>query len=220
MIPKTFHRIWFSTSPDDVIPDEFEAFWKRLRELHPGWELRTWSDLDEVLGFARNPETLLLSENVAWRSDVARYEILARFGGVYLDADVEPLRPFDRLVEDPLDEFAFAGWEDAGRTLCPTVLGGPPGHPALEDLVRNLPAWARSRRSRGPVLATGPSYLTRRWRRRDDVVLYAPVRFYPVHWRDRALLGGPYPEASYAVHHWNQGWDPEAKARIDARATT
>lgn len=215
LTPRTFHRIWLSEGPDDVIPLRFEAFWERLKQLHPGWEFITWNRADE-LTFMRNRDLFDAQTNHAGRSDIARYEILAEFGGVYLDTDVEPLRSFEPLVSDPLGVLPFAGWEDA-NLICPTVMGSPARHPAIVDLVKRLSAWAAPRMKKPPNQQTGPYFLTKRWKYRDDVTLYAPVRFYPVHWSARRFLGGPYPDASFCVHHWNQGWDTEAKARIDAR---
>lgn len=208
MIPRVIHRVWLRRDADDVIPDRFEMFWRRFRELNPGWEFVTWYTVPDWIV---NRDVLDWQTTDAGRSDVMRYEILARCGGIYVDTDVEPLQPFERLIRPE----PFAAWED-DRLVCPTVMGSPPGHPAMVDLVTNMRRHARARRHRPPNVQTGPWYITRRWRRRDDVLLYAPVRFYPVHWSERHRLGGPYPEASFAVHHWNQGWDPVAKARIDA----
>ena len=38
------------------------------------------------------------ARNLAERADVLRYEILRRHGGVYVDVDVECLRPLDDLL--------------------------------------------------------------------------------------------------------------------------
>ena len=198
MIPRILHRIWL----DEPVPEQFEAFWDRFAELHPDWELRTWSDSNQ-LSWLRLPEVFERQTTHAGRSDVLRYELLYQFGGVYVDTDVEPLRPFDEL----LDGAPFAGWEDA-RMICPTVMGGEAKHPALGDLIQNLPRWEMKHRGSPPNLATGPWFLTRRWRFRDDVRLLEPAAFYPVHWSEKAKLGGSYPLASFAVHHWNAGWLP------------
>lgn len=148
----------------------------------------------------------------AGRSDVLRYAALWQFGGVYLDTDVQPLRSFDELLDgDP-----FAGWEDS-KLICPTVMGSPPGHPAVGALLDSLPAWAGARPGAAPNEQTGPNFLTPMWRDRTDVRLFPPVAFYPVGWWERDKLGGPYPPESFAVHWWNQGWDQKAKARIDAK---
>jgi mannosyltransferase OCH1-like enzyme len=139
----------------------------------------------------------------AGKSDVLRYELLATFGGLYVDTDVEPLRPFDELLNGE----AFIGWEDR-NLLCPTVMGSPAGHPAMLALLEALPAWFRTYRGAPPNRQTGPYFVTRHLRGRSDVRLLPPETFYPVHWSSKKDLGGPYPMESLAVHHWNAGWLP------------
>jgi mannosyltransferase OCH1-like enzyme len=203
VIPRVIHRIWLDDDGTDPIPARFEAFWARFGELHPGWDLRTWSDTTQ-LGWMRCRETFDAQTTHAGRSDVLRYELMASFGGVYVDTDVEPLRPFDDLLDEPRP---FAGWEDRNM-ICPTVLGSPPGHPAVEELIARLPGWAYRHAMRPPNQATGPYFLTHYWRLRTDVRLLDPVAFYPTHWSRKRDLGGPYPPESYAVHHWAASWLP------------
>jgi mannosyltransferase OCH1-like enzyme len=199
MIPKLAHRIWL----DEPMPERFEGFWRRFRELHPDWELVTW-DRSGMLDWMSNWSVFTRCTTWAGKSDVARYEILARYGGVYLDTDVEPLRSFDDL----LGAGPFVAWEDQ-RLLCPTVMGAPPQHPAAQALVDGLAEWFARREGKPPNQATGPYFLTAMWRARTDVRLLPPVTFYPVHWSEKRNLGGPYPAASYAVHHWAAGWLPD-----------
>jgi mannosyltransferase OCH1-like enzyme len=199
MIPKVLHRVWL----DEPIPEVFEGYWRTFQRLHPGWRFVTWAT-SESLGWLRCLDVFQRQTTWAGKSDVARYEVLARFGGIYVDTDVEPLRAFDDLLDGP----PFAAWEDT-RMICPTVMGSPATHPAIEALVEGLPRWANARAHRPPNQQTGPYFLTKMWRHRPDVRLLPPETFYPVHWSERARLGGPYPAGSYAVHHWNAGWLPD-----------
>lgn len=217
MIPRVFHRIWL----DEPVPEKFEEFWAKLRELHPrGWEFRTWADSGE-LGWIKNREMFdaatLEAEGVssyATRSDVLRYEILAKYGGVYLDADVEPLRAFDELMADPRP---FIAWEDDWE-LDPAVIASPPGHPAAVALVESVASFEGPPGNKGgPPSLTGPGFVTAQWRHRPDVRRLRPISFFPVHYKEMELLGGPYPAESFAVHHWNAGWKPaERRAADDA----
>lgn len=168
--------------------------------LHPGWVFTTWRK-PGALGWMRCKDEFDRAETLAGKSDVARYEILEAYGGIYLDTDVEPLRRFDDL----LGPTPFIGWEDS-RLLCPTVMGSPAHHPAIEQLLDQLPRWVARHQGKPPNQATGPHFVTAAWRRRTDVRRLPPAAFYPVHWSEKARLGGPYPQESYAVHHWNSGW--------------
>lgn len=201
-IPRTFHRIWIPRHEQDVIPARFQEYWKMFQDLHPDWEFKTWGDESYIKDWLVNRDLWDVVNPLAGRTDLLRYEIILREGGIYVDADVEPLRAFDDLLHgDP-----FMGWESEDR-LCPTVIGGEAGHPALAALVEGLPGWVQEHAEEtDPVVQTGPIYVTEQWRSREDVRRLPPVYFYPVGPTERKLLGGPYPGGSYSVHHWNKGW--------------
>jgi len=197
VIPKVFHRIWL----DEPVPEHLERFWQRFIDLHPGFEFVTWNDSTQ-LGWLRCKSVFDRARTWAGKSDVLRYEVMYEHGGIYVDTDVEPLRSFAELLEDPRP---FAAWEDE-RLICPTVLGSPPGHDAFAAVLALLPTWSKRYPSTKPNYATGPFPFTHVWRNRTDVRLLPPVTFYPVHWSARERLGGPYPVESFCVHHWQAGW--------------
>lgn len=205
MIPKKLHRIWL----DEPIPERYEQFWQGLSELHPDWELITWNDSNK-LDWLRCRDVFDAVTSHAGRADVLRYEIIAKYGGVYVDTDVEGLKPFDPLLDD---DRAFIAWENT-ELLCPTVIGAPPNHAALNALLDELPDWFAHNKRKPPNEQTGPVFITKQWRRRDDVRRLPPVAFYPVGWWEKKRLGGPYPARSYAVHHWDKGWAAEEKKTV------
>ncbi len=217
-IPKVFHRVWFPADSTDVIPPKFEGFWTRLQELHPDYDFITHDDPDKVQGWLTNAELFQKVRDAAEADpdrykdlaygslpDIVRYEICNRFGGVYIDVDFEPLNPFDDLLAK---DMPFIGWESFNFVCC-ALMGGPPGHPAFADLVENLPAHAEEHWEEPAVGRTGPAYITSRWVERTDVLRLPPSTFYPVCWDERERLGGPYPDDTIAVHHWNAGWIPK-----------
>lgn len=169
--------------------------------MNPGWMFMTHASSAEARSWMRCADVFDRQDTWAGKSDVLRYEVLARWGGIYVDTDVEPLKPLGPLLDgDP-----FIAWE-TNRLLCPTVMGAPAGHPAIEALLDALPDWANRRTAAPPNQQTGPYFVTHVWRRRTDVRKLDRETFYPVGWWEREKLGGPYPEESYTVHHWNAGW--------------
>lgn len=207
MIPRLFHRVYL----DEEVPEKFEGFWRRFQLLHPTWEFRTWND-SKALDWLHCRKEFRMARTWAGKSDILRYELLYRYGGVYVDTDVEPLKAFDGLLHSG----AFAGWE-SDTLICPTVMGAEAGHPALAVLLNRLPGWFAARPMAPPNYQTGPNFLTKQWRRRKDVRLLDRNIFYPIGWWERDRLGGPYPEETLSVHHWNQGWDLQAKEQMDRR---
>lgn len=200
MIPKIFHRIWL----DEVVPPIYEVFWMKFQELHPDWEFRTWNDSTEALDFMDLNYLWDEVNPIAGRTDLLRYEIMAKIGGVYVDTDVEPLQSFESLLEV---ETPFLAWEAEDR-LCPTVIGAPPNNPPFVEFVEYLPGWIDGTRGKttDPVLVTGPIPLTEFMTGREDIRRLPPYYFYPVGPLERKLIGGDYHPDSLAVHHWSKGW--------------
>lgn len=200
--PRIFHRVWLD---EDERP-QFAAWRDQLAALHPDWEVRTWQDSRELTWLRNQAEfdKALANDPFGRAPDILRYELLWRFGGVYIDTDFEPLRPFDDLLEDPRP---FAGWEN-DRTMCTALLASPPGHDAIDLLIRELPSNLKDHEADPPNIASGPEFATARWRDRDDVRRLPCWAFYPVGWWERQKLGKvEYPAGTYAVHHWAKGWD-------------
>jgi mannosyltransferase OCH1-like enzyme len=128
-----------------------------------------------------------------------RLEALLRFGGVYVDQDVEPLRPMDPLLHLP----AFAAWEDE-RCVPNAVMGASPEHPAiracLDEMLRRIP---------GDTWKAGPGVLTDILPGRDDVLLLPPGSFYPYHYKEKERAGEDFRKSqpwAFVAHHWWGSW--------------
>lgn len=189
-IPRVIHRVWLGDRP---LPANYRAFGETWAEHHPGWELRLWTDDD-----APQIPGIEAARNLAERSDLVRYEILRQHGGVYVDTDVECLRPIDDLLTGVV---AFSSYEVPGR-LCNAVMGGVPGHPALERLAE----LSRVTVGHGHYPeATATTFSTFVLERFDDVTLFPASVFYPELWDGRENRAA---EAPYTRHHWAKGWAP------------
>ena len=212
MIPKVLHRIWVG----GPIPDVYKEYGRRWEQLHPGWSIRLWTDKDFESGWLKNQNLFDRAEEFVppdavgqFRSDVARYEILHRFGGVYADCDVEPLQPLDPLLQVE----AFAGWEQTNMFVGNTVIGGVVGAPFWGDMIGKVAGSARANKGRAATWLSGPRVVTSlRSESSALLTVYPQHFFFPYSYKD--LAAAPelkaYPE-SYAVHHW--GHQRELKNR-------
>jgi mannosyltransferase OCH1-like enzyme len=93
-IPKIIHQIWLGPKTP---PPYFYTFREKWKTMHPDWEYRLWTDesLDELPLELR--DLIQASPNYAERSDILRSELLALFGGVYIDVDMDPHYALDDL---------------------------------------------------------------------------------------------------------------------------
>jgi hypothetical protein len=194
-IPRVLHRVWLG---DADVPAEFEHYWATLGALHPGWELRTWGEAD-LEGLDIGPDARRRARTASELSNLMRYEVLHRHGGVYVDTDVEGRRALDGLLGG-ID--AFAGLELPGR-VGTAVLGGVAGHPAFGRAAR----LARGTLGLGEhsANANGPYLMTLVCEQEPGVHIFGAERFYPYLWDEPERRDEPFPDA-YLVHHWKRSW--------------
>lgn len=89
-----------------------EKCMKSWKKFCPDWEIKCWDETNLNLDINTYCRQAYDAKKYAFASDVLRFDILKKHGGVYLDVDVELLKPLDNL----LDQTAFAGFE-MGDTL-------------------------------------------------------------------------------------------------------
>lgn len=145
-VPKHIHQIWIGGPPPVAC-----AAWAAFAARH-GWAYRLWDETAlEGLGVTGDPlwQLMLKRGDLPGAVDVARYHLLLREGGVYLDCDwyparadlppeaVFPLRGLSALAEP--SPRMVAG---EGLLLSNAVIAAPARHPALEHLIATLPAFA------------------------------------------------------------------------------
>lgn len=199
MIPRVVHRIWLGGDEPEWLA-RFAETWTQ-----PGWELREWGDDDVAALFPlRNQDLYDRAEEIApdhvgqLRSDLVRYEILHRLGGVYVDADFECRRAIDELIAGA-DCFVV---RVTPRWLNNALMGAVPAHPFLERLIDGLPANVEAKLGSKPNRLSGPQYLTPLWRKHgEDVRVLKAAHFYPYLW-DELERGEEDFSGCYAVHHW------------------
>lgn len=201
MIPRVLHR----TVPTETTA-EVEAWWDRFQAMHPGWQFRTYRDPIDPALFPRTSPLWARCENGAQKAGLIRLEALVTHGGVYVDSDVEPFRPFDPL----LGTQAFCAWEDES-TIPDAVLGARAHHPAFEQMLDE--AIDAVRRKRG-AWESGPGVTTRNLPGRNDVLCLPPGAFYPYHYLAKSQRTQVTPESMpwvFCVHHWHGSWLSEAQ---------
>lgn len=145
----------------------------------------------------------------AGASDVARLAVLWELGGIYLDVDVELLKPDDLLAVTYDKQCMYVGRED-DRWCCNAVMAAPPRHPVVGQLLDRYRATRFEDTFEGTV--TGATMLT------DAVVFAKPKQvlmldtdfFYPWHWADKdkplAERRSKITSRTVCAHHWEGSW--------------
>lgn len=96
-IPKIIHLVWFG---GDVFSDNMKKCIDSWRKYCPDYLIMSWNenncDLHEN-DFIKEASGV---RKWAFVSDYIRLKVLYEYGGIYLDTDVEIIRPFDELLTD------------------------------------------------------------------------------------------------------------------------
>ncbi len=194
-IPKILHRVWLGGA---AMPEEFVRYGETWKAHHPDWEHRLWTE-DSLPSDLRRREILERFRMPAERSDLLRYELVWRYGGVYVDTDMECLRPIDELAEGV--DF-FAAEHKKGRQINNQPIGATPGHPILEAAVRDAASVEYEHPGEEPAQyrgnGTGPGFWGRHVRQFADAHIVPAELFHPGTAEQR--------ERAYAEHHHANSW--------------
>lgn len=200
VIPDVFHRVWVGGKP---IPDRFEAYWESWQRHHPRSRFVTWRD-EHIAEFG-SPCVRLCNEcrNPAEMSDVLRFFIVEKYGGIYLDTDFECYRSIDEL----LDGWDFcSAWENA-EMVASAFFAAVPNHPILSRMVEQLRGMSIDH-TLSQIKTAGPQAFSTTI---GDV--YAPgvcihptAAFYHQRYEERHTIP-PVPTDAYAVHRWSHTWE-------------
>lgn len=196
LIPKKFHRIWLGGKP---MPDEFIRFRETWIEKHPDWEMKLWTEENMIP--LQNQREYDNATKLAQKADIARIEIIHKFGGIYIDCDFECLKNIEPLLKGVE---AFTVYEEPG-IINLAIIGCVPGHPVYKLLIDNLPKSIRENKHLPINHQTGPHYHSRMLKSRKDITIFPPKLFYPYLYTEMHRKNKDFPSA-YAVHHWEGSW--------------
>jgi mannosyltransferase OCH1-like enzyme len=228
MIPKLLHYCWFGKGP---IPEDQMRCIATWRHKFSDFEIVRWDETNSPV-----EDTYLRSAlshgNWANASNYVRAHALYEHGGVYLDTDVQVLRPFDALLSCS----GFLGFQyDPERGPGPlegsvntAVMGFVPRHPFVADLIEavrhDFTGTERANLS-GPRLASelliarGLSAYSNKPIKIDEITLYPLDYFYPYCFNEPFSLSC-ITENTYAIHHWAKSWVIAENPTIDRASSS
>lgn len=111
MIPKVIHYCWFG---EKAIPHDLQRCIDSWKQVMPDYEIRKWDESNYDISKCDYIKEAYAEKKWAFVSDYVRLDVCYTYGGIYLDTDVEVIKPFDELLS--LD--GFCGME-IGKSRLP-----------------------------------------------------------------------------------------------------
>lgn len=196
MIPKIIHYCWFGgkEKPQSVIKN-IELWKKKL----PDYIIIEWNESNFDVDSYEFTKEAYSKGKYAFVSDVARLHALSTKGGIYLDTDVEVLKPFDDL----LDKDYFFGKEYSG-VIGTATIGACQGCQFIQDFLQTY----NTRHFINPdgSLCTVPNvvHLTDFQKQYyPDLEILDMYYFSPKHPATRVCKKKDY---TYCIHHFDGTW--------------
>lgn len=206
MIPKKIHYIWFGGNPLTPLAERCIASW---RKFCPDYEIIRWDESNFDDGGNRYFQEAMSAKKWAFASDYARLKVLVDNGGIYMDTDVEVLKPLDRFLSDK----AFSGFEAEDRI--PTgIMAAEAHHPLFKRLLQDYDSRSFIKPDGQPDLTTNVTYITdallaagltlnNQKQTIAEFTLYPSDYFCPKDWLTKQVN---LSENSHTIHHFDGSW--------------
>ena len=183
MIPLIIHQIWIGKNKR---PDFWMKTWTDEIVNYPQWTYKLWTE-KEINDLELYNKDIYESEtDYACKADILRYEILHKFGGVYVDADVVLLNPnFFKLFENN-DNQICVGKEPDKDLLSNSIIACQKNNNMMRHIIiecRNN--YILNRKKGFPYQITGPYLITSLYHKYNlPITIYPSISFYPIYWKN------------------------------------
>ncbi len=130
MIPKIIHLIWLGGKR----PVKFDFFVQKISEINFDYKVIEWNESNINFGLITQ-NFFNKSENLGAKSDLLRFEILFKFGGIYLDYDFLQIKKFDELLQ--FDFFAGAHYSTPNE-VWNSIVGSSVGNVICNNFLKSI----------------------------------------------------------------------------------
>ena len=214
VIPKIIHQIWIGNKK---LPNKYIKYMKSWKKFNPSWDYILWDD-EKVKNFKlKNHVAYYSSSNYGYKSDILRYEILHKFGGLYADTDFECLKPIpDNLL---IFDFIVSMMFDNEPTLGNALILSSPENKLIKKLITNITTLINKNNSKEVFEKSGPYYISKNYflSTEEDIKKYLVLPSNYLYPRPNFIEGDTYNEIEFkkeyslAIHHWGMSWFKESK---------
>ncbi len=207
LIPKKIHHIWLGEKP---LPPYFKKFKKSWQENNPDYEFFFWDD-EKCKNLDLNNRKLFDSiENKGAKSDVLRYEILYKYGGIYIDTDFECISPIPR--EFLKQSFVACVAFDYMPVVNNAFLMSEPKSKLLNQFIQNC-SFNKNKSLENILKSSGPFMITkqifRNLKEENRKILILPSNYchpIPSFLKELKVSNNLMTKDTFSIHHWGTTW--------------
>lgn len=217
MIPKVIHYCWIGGNP---LPDSAKKCIKSWKKYCPGYEIKEWNESNYDFSAAPYMKQAFEAKKWGFAPDYARLDIIYRYGGIYLDTDVEIVRSFDPLLKLR----GFAGFQDSGDVALGLGFGAEAGNPVIKKLMESYDSLSFLKSDGTFDLTPSPRLntdaLTRlcglkadgTYQELEGMTVFPVDYFCPKSFDDGIIRKT---ENTYSIHHFDASWfSDESKRKL------
>ena len=206
-IPRIIHYCWVGRNPLIPLAKKCIASWKKFC---PDYKIIEWNEDNFDINYCAYTREAYNAKKWAFVADVMRLYALVNYGGIYMDTDVEVIKPLDDLLKF----HAVSGFET--EKYIPTgLMACEKGHPAFVEFLKEYDGIHFIRFDRTPNMTTNVKRIT------DKSLKYGLVQdnseqtlsngfhilptdyLCPKDWRTGAIN---ITSNTYTIHHFAGTW--------------
>ncbi len=210
MIPKVIHYCWFGGNEIPELEKKCIESWKKYC---PDYKIIEWNESNFDVESNVFAKEAMEEKQWAFVSDVARLQVVFQEGGVYLDTDVELIRPLDDLLENR----CFLAEEYSGYVGTALGFGAEKGNPIVGEMLQQYQGHFKlakgifdvvpsPRKNTAPLYKYGYRFSGKQIWKTEHAIVYPVEYFCPLN-RETGELNRT--KNTYSIHYFSALWIPD-----------
>ena len=191
-VPKIIHQTWVGPRP---VPTKWTQTWINFCAEH-GFTYKLWreADIEELLKNHPAKSLYDIQQQYSAKSDIARFEILAKYGGIYVDADTVFLSQNAEKLLNWRDLVIVPDPDPNNKLIRTGIIGCTQEHPFLKFISETMHTIIGSRQRmfgyayESSWITTGPAFFSEAFIfMKPEASILDPLLFYPSDWGENDM---------------------------------